>query len=454
MKKRNNIFNKKSYFELFVDEYMDLTKSNKSKNKKNKKYKRYEKKSNNIVNYNKFNNNKIKFIHHLIKIILIILSLVILTFICFLIFHSILIKKENKNINVFSSSATIYNISNISKMNQVININQNSKKNSIKRIGVVSLNNGQNFGNFMVKYAMFKKLKELDFDPVIITETDPGCNIDFLEKTLKLKIIKYKFSELNESDYDFLMVNSDQIWHNWDQYFYDLAFLRFAENWKIPKFVYGASLGGSIWTHSKSVDEIGKHLLKNFTGISVREKGIMKLVEEHLNVKPEFVLDPTFFFTKNFYLDIIKEFNIDFNKKYIMVYLFEKNIKISNFIREASQKLNYEIHNFDLNDIKFIEKFIFRINNTEAVITDSYHGIIFSIIFNKPFISFINTIRGDSRFYTLKEIFDLGDRIISPDSTNLNINLLLTPLNINQTLLDSLKSLSLNFLEKNLKIIK
>ena len=82
-----------------------------------------------------------------------------------------------------------------------------------KRIGVVSYKNDQNFGNVMVKFAMYKKLKEYNLNPVIISKTPQRCNIDFLNKTVKLKEIKNDFSELNENDYDIMMVNSDQVWN-------------------------------------------------------------------------------------------------------------------------------------------------------------------------------------------------------------------------------------------------
>ena len=53
-----------------------------------------------------------------------------------------------------------------------------------------------------------------------------------------------KYSQLKEKDYDILMINSDQTWNNFNtESLYDHGFLRFAENWTIPKFVYAASLG-------------------------------------------------------------------------------------------------------------------------------------------------------------------------------------------------------------------
>ena len=141
-----------------------------------------------------------------------------------------------------------------------------------KRVGVVGLNNHNNIGNNLVKFSMFIKLKELGFKPIIIGITNKGDKISFLRKNVKLKEIIETFSELSKNDFDFLMVNSDQTWNNYSDYnFLDYGFLRFSQNWSIPKFVYGASLGCDYWKYSEKFDIIAKNLLNNFTGLSVRE---------------------------------------------------------------------------------------------------------------------------------------------------------------------------------------
>ena len=107
----------------------------------------------------------------------------------------------------------------------------------------------------------------------------------------------------------------------------------------------------------------------------------------------------------------------------------------------------------DIKKEDYIESFIFGMNISQAVITDSFHGTIFSIIFNKPFISFINKAKGKGRFDSLKEVFNLEKRIIDLSSFNNSIiDILLKPLDINQTLLEELKTFSINYLKKNLGI--
>lgn len=317
-----------------------------------------------------------------------------------------------------------------------------------KRIGVVGLKNHNNIGNNLVKFAIYTKLKELGFEPIIIGYSYKTQNIYFLKKYVKLKEIKKTFLELREEDYDILMVNSDQTWNGKASNptrLLHYGYLKFAENWTIPKFVYGASLGVNHWKFSKSFEIIARNLLKKFSGVSVREKNSIDIIKKHLGIEPEFVLDPTLIIDKKIYLDLIKNFKTKFNFKeqHICIYQLDGNILIKNLIKEASRRFNYKIYKVNRFKDKYIENFIFCINNRT----------IFSIIFKKPFISYLNTKRGSGRFLSLIDTFNLTKRIIFPkDFKKVNINLLKTPLYINETLLNYLKNYSINFLKKNLNI--
>ena len=88
------------------------------------------------------------------------------------------------------------------------------------------------------------------------------------------------------------------------------------------------------------------------------------------------------------------------------------------------------------------------------MITNSYHGTLFSIIFNKHFVTLVD-VKGN-RFASLEEIFEIKSRIIMRRSNlaNLDINLLIQPLNLNKTLFDLLKEKSLHFLKTNLQRFK
>ena len=207
------------------------------------------------------------------------------------------------------------------------------------------------------------------------------------------------------------------------------------------------------WILTKKEKKLIKDLLKNFTGISVREKNSVKLVKKYFGIKPEVVLDPTLLINKKYYLNIIKnlKININITNDFIFTYLFRNESNTRKFINKAKRILKYKIYNVKMNENHSIEKFIYGIVNSKAVITSSFHGTIFSIIFNKPFICFMFKGSPKGRLISLKETLKLSNRIFEYNE-NPNISLLTTPLDINHTLINLLKNRSIDYLKKNLNI--
>ena len=258
-----------------------------------------------------------------------------------------------------------------------------------KNVGIISLYHCQNIGNNLLKYSMYIILKKYGFESSIISKKFRFTNLSFLKKYSNVRIIK-SFSEIRKEDYNLLMVNSDQTWRYWGKDFYDIALLKFAENWNIPKFIYGASIGLNNWPFSKKDEKLAKYLLKNFTGISVRDINLIKLIKEHLGMKAQLVLDPTLLIEKKYYLNIIKNYKSHFNIKnnYILTYIVNsrhtqmKN-KMDQFISEASQKLNYSIYNIKLKEEDYIEKFLYGIKNSNLTMILKYLKIYSHLIINE-----------------------------------------------------------------------
>ena len=328
----------------------------------------------------------------------------------------------------------------------------NVKIKSCKKIGVVGVLHDVNIGNNLIKYAISIKLKELGYIPYIIGTNKNNFNITFINETTNLVIIRNNFSEIKEDDYDALMVNSDQTWRKFDNTFYDYGFLKFSENWKIKKFVYGASLGFDDWKLSSEDEFIAKKLLKDFTGVSVREKGAINLIKQHLGLTPIFVADPTFLIDKKYYLDIIKDYKgkIVLKNKYIFIYCLPCTKYIFEAAKTAKNFLNYDTYYFQLTNLSSIQNFIYYMLNSEVVITNAFHGTVFSIIFNKPFITIFNKSLGKERYNTLDYLFGINDRIFAIGQ-KINFSLLLKPLKIDLKLLNQLKIKSINFIKNNLK---
>ena len=85
-------------------------------------------------------------------------------------------------------------------------------------------------------------------------------------------------------------------------------------------------------------------LLKDFNSISVREKGAVQLIEEHLGIKPHFVLDPTLLIDKKYYLNLIKNYKGDFqSENYIFIYTVLNLEQVSSYVRQINKNYNYKI---------------------------------------------------------------------------------------------------------------
>jgi len=365
--------------------------------------------------------------------------------------------KKNYLCRFLSNITKIFKVISILAFLLIINVEYFNRVEAVMpkkiKIGVIGEHLSQNIGNNLLKYAMFIKLKELGFEPQIIGYLIPGNNISNLNEKINIRIINISFAEINRNDYDILMVNSDQVWRKGNLFYLDIGFLNFSQNWNITKFIYGASLGSEIWNYERNEDIVLKNLLKEFTGISVREKGTIKLVENHLNITPTLVVDPTLLINKNYYLDLIKDYKNEFNSNdnYIFVYELEKMIPMELFINQSIEQLKYKLYNCNMLDKDYLKKFVYGVYNCKAVITNSYHGILFSIIFRKPFVAFNLKYRGNDRFNTLIDVYGLKKRIVSEENPP-SISLLTEPFDIDMKIFDELIIKSINYLNKNLRI--
>jgi hypothetical protein len=341
-------------------------------------------------------------------------------------------------------------------------LNKNKQING-KRIGIIAYTNSNNIGNQLLKYAMDMLLKSFGFQPTLISikvkwkKSKKSVNADFLKKYLNVKEIRNYSTDLNENEFDILVVNSDQVWAYNFKYILDVGFLSFAKNWNIRKFVYAASLGYEHWTNSTDVINSAKILINQFSGVSVREENSIEIINQYLGIRPLLVLDPTLLIDKDYYLEIIKNFkmNMDINKNYLCSYILDKSELKTNYIKKVSNRLKLHIINIKVGVKDFIEKFLFSINRCKSVITDSFHGTVFAIIFKKPFITFINIKRGNMRFLSLNKTLLLDNRFIYPKKEiNLDIDMLTEVPKINITNFNILKERSILFLKKNLGMIK
>ena len=234
--------------------------------------------------------------------------------------------------------------------------------------------------------------------------------------------VKYKF--------DAVIVGSDQVWRY--RYFTDWIddfFCNFLEGTSIPHFSYAASMGTDEMEYSHNKIEICSKLLKGFRAVSVREESSVKLLKDYFSVENALVvLDPTLLLDKQIYVDLFKDKYTKPERPYIFTYILDDSKEIKQSIEEFSHKMNMPVVNIkaetgDISEIDVIEpveKWLSAIYYADYVITDSFHGTVFSLIFNKQFVvygnvQFVvygNVQRGMSRMQDLLNRVELTDRLI------------------------------------------
>lgn len=287
-----------------------------------------------------------------------------------------------------------------------------------------------------------------------------------IQSFVDCKVNRYEVSRLKKlakKQYDCIIVGSDQVWR--PMYFNDIAdsYLNFAKKWNIKRISYAASFGTEDWEYTKKQTKICAKLAQKFDFISVREDSGIELCEKFLGVHAVRLVDPTLLLEINDYKLLFKS-DRKGNNGCIITYILDSNEEKNNIIKNVSDYLSLTYHNLmpshnfleekNINNLEKctyipIETWLKYIYEASYVITDSYHGTVFSIIFNKPFITIANKERGLSRFLSLLKTFGLENRLIY-SSDDINYSLLETPINYSQinTIKLEEKEKALNYLKQ------
>ena len=242
---------------------------------------------------------------------------------------------------------------------------------------------------------------------------------NFLNLT-KAVYVKNDLKNLSKK-YDYIITGSDQVWNylitNTDPT-YLLDFVE--DNYK--KIAYAASFG--VENVPDNLKEWYKNLLNDFKAISVREKQGQQIIKDLCNLDVPVVLDPTLLLNKNDWLKL--NFHKVKRNKYILLYCLRK----SDLLNEMAEKIK-EVDDLELVALnprtrfmysKFSaatagpEEFVELFMNAEYVLTNSFHGMAFSINFNKKFLVDLDTKSAqntNSRLLNILELLDLTDRIVS-----------------------------------------
>ncbi|WP_456113200.1 polysaccharide pyruvyl transferase family protein [Ruminococcus sp.] len=273
--------------------------------------------------------------------------------------------------------------------------------------------------------------------------------------------------ELLNSDYDIFISGSDVVWCQIDGVFIKNRFLDFETKKNFRKISYAASFGRDYIPKENTA--LVKRCIKDYDFVSVREKSSIEMLKKIGIDNVKHVLDPTLILGRTEWEKIEKSPKAKLPLEYIFVYMLggskEDRITITNIARNnnlsiitipnafgTKSDVDNDFGDFQLNDCS-PDEWIWLIHHAKYIITDSFHGVAFSTIFEKPFIvttrkttctefnnrilDFLNTINQVDKMVDLKNIDMLGD--LNWDYSSIN------------KILKEKVTLSKNFLEKALE---
>lgn len=320
------------------------------------------------------------------------------------------------------------------------------------KVGIVTINDNDNYGNRLQNYAVQYTLNKLNIETETL-KNDAYSNTKKAYILRKLKNLNNKgsysinilrakcFKEFNNNikfsskkittfskipDFDFVITGSDQVWNPTIGRLREVDLLANVPSEK--RIAFSASFGISTIPNNN----MARKELKKFKSISVREDKGKEIVEDLTGRDDvEVLVDPTMLLTSEEWDKVSKKPMQLKSDKYILNYFLgelseARKIEIERIAREN----NCDIINILDNKSPFYEtgpsEFLYLEKNAFLICTDSFHSAVFAILYNKPFIVFDreqkNMENMNSRLETLINKFKLKNRkftgSITPENTH------------------------------------
>ncbi|TKZ26329.1 polysaccharide pyruvyl transferase family protein, partial [Brachyspira catarrhinii] len=284
-------------------------------------------------------------------------------------------------------------------------------------IAIVNMMFQNNFGGVLTYYALFNVIKNIGYNPILIYNSygNNGLydNVMGCKTALKyLNVGNEVFSKEELQKYvdkcDTFIVGSDQVWRYdffLDNIFYYL--LNFVPNSK-KKISYSSSFGIDTYNGNKENKVLFKNYLNQFDYVSVREDTGVDICKNEFYIDAVHTLDPVLLLESKDYDYLISKSKLKIDYDYIAVYNLRSDL--NNIINTISDKLKLKVITINFN--YSVEAWLYIIKNSKYLITDSFHGICFAIIFNIPFVITLNEEAGISRILSISKQFNFEDRII------------------------------------------
>lgn len=224
---------------------------------------------------------------------------------------------------------------------------------------------------------------------------------------------KYSSKLISRYELDAVVTGSDQVWRPcYNRRVLTNMFLDFVGK-RTKKIAYAASFGVDYWEYKPRKARKCGELARRLDAISVREESGVSLCRNYLGVEAIEVLDPTLLLSAEVYKKVCSNVAPS-GERYVAAYILDATPeKVALVEQEARRRgVATKIYGADKDAELSIEEWLAMFRDAEYVITDSFHGCVFSTIFRREFAVIINSERGASRFISLLGKFALTNRTI------------------------------------------
>ena len=312
-------------------------------------------------------------------------------------------------------------------------------------VGVVGLWYGINYGSVLTYFALYTLLRSLGYDAVMLPKPNNMWTREFEDPdSLGQRFIwdhcnvfapfenQYEYIEANNLC-DTFVVGSDVVWNydicgrETDQFF----FLDWVNSGH-KKIAYAASMGNGLAGPNEYVEK-AKHYLRQFDAISIREKtsaDAAKLYCDRDDIVS--VIDPVFLVSDSVYEKVIDEAVISESGPFVFGYLLRRDtaegkLNILEYlsgqkgfaIKICANPVSYDKWKTAYGDRLLpelsVQEWLYYIKNCDFYVGDSYHGLCFSLIFQKPFLIIYEKndySYSGARFSNLLKLVGLENRLI------------------------------------------
>lgn len=346
------------------------------------------------------------------------------------------------------------------------------------KIGLLTFHDTTNFGSWLQTYGLYKKIQQLGYDVEIINYKCEGieyreklnseriCTLPIedicvqFRKQIVFKYYLYRYMKLSRKytkstiqkvngKYNLFLLGSDLVW-DLNITYGDTTYLFDFLNEHEPRCAYAASSGRDYILESQR--KLFCKNLKSFKYITVRESGMQTDIEDLYKHIVPWVCDPTLLLKQDEWKKFLN--NKKRKEKYVLLYFIDGKGNLSRLAKKYARIHGYKLIaiNKDFNIRRenmvapiSVRDFLTLIYYSEKIFTASYHGMLFSLIFNKQFAFY--PFEPSTRMLSVAKMLGIQDQNITSNYFNPEVEI---DYEIVNQKLDEFRNDSLNYLKKML----